>query len=452
MPKPHTPFQWAAQCDAGGRRRPAAQAARGDQRRPVARPQRRHALPRRRAVAGRGTALARRPPGRRGDRGGLARRRPLRRLVGALLLRALDALRRRRARRRRHRLVHHPRARRRRGAALGPPRLRAWTSSGSGTTGRTRSASSSRTTAAGRRASTAACAPTWAPTSRSARPAARCCRSSRADRPLMARRVPSGPPPPPVVQRLRVHYAKRGRLRFSSHRDFARAFERALRRADMPMGYSAGFIAAPEDQLRRRGADRRGQRGRVPRDRPGPRVRPGGRSASRWTRRCPTAWTSSRSSRPARARSPSGCRPRTGAWSCPASTADGRSTAAVDALLARAELSVERLTKDGRRTIDVRPAIVLAEVATAADGRAILDLVVRQVTPPYDPTTSSPRCGSSPVSPSPHRRSRCAWRRDRSTRRDGQRPAGRRPRDRSDCAVARPPRPGGELKPSAADR
>ena len=59
VPKPHTPFQWAAQCAPEVDRRPAAQAARRDQRRPLARPQRRHALPRRRAVAGRRTALAR---------------------------------------------------------------------------------------------------------------------------------------------------------------------------------------------------------------------------------------------------------------------------------------------------------------------------------------------------------------------------------------------------------
>src|ERR1700754_3759417 len=62
----------------------------------------------------------------------------------------------------------------------------------------------------------------------------------------MARRQPEGPPPPPVVQRLRVRYAKRGRLRFTSHRDFARAFERALRRAGVPMAYSAGFTPHPK--------------------------------------------------------------------------------------------------------------------------------------------------------------------------------------------------------------
>jgi len=48
------------------------------------------------------------------------------------------------------------------------------------------------------------------------------------------------------VQRLRVHYAKRGRLRFSSHRDFQRAFERALRRSAVPMAYSAGFSPHPK--------------------------------------------------------------------------------------------------------------------------------------------------------------------------------------------------------------
>jgi radical SAM-linked protein len=47
------------------------------------------------------------------------------------------------------------------------------------------------------------------------------------------------------VQRLRVRYAKRGRARFTSHRDFARAFERALRRAGVPMAYSSGFSPHP---------------------------------------------------------------------------------------------------------------------------------------------------------------------------------------------------------------
>jgi radical SAM-linked protein len=51
---------------------------------------------------------------------------------------------------------------------------------------------------------------------------------------------------PPVVQRLRLRYAKRGRLRFTSHRDFQRALERAIRRADVPIGFSAGFSPHPK--------------------------------------------------------------------------------------------------------------------------------------------------------------------------------------------------------------
>jgi radical SAM-linked protein len=48
------------------------------------------------------------------------------------------------------------------------------------------------------------------------------------------------------VQRIRLCYTKRGRLRFTSHRDFQRAFERALRRAAVPMAYSAGFTPHPK--------------------------------------------------------------------------------------------------------------------------------------------------------------------------------------------------------------
>jgi radical SAM-linked protein len=59
-------------------------------------------------------------------------------------------------------------------------------------------------------------------------------------------RTPDGPPPPVAVQRLRLRYAKRGRLRFSSHRDFQRAFERAIRRAGVPIAFSAGFNPHPK--------------------------------------------------------------------------------------------------------------------------------------------------------------------------------------------------------------
>ena len=42
-----------------------------------------------------------------------------------------------------------------------------------------------------------------------------------------------------------MRYAKRGRLRFTSHRDIGRAMERALRRAQVPMALSSGFNQHP---------------------------------------------------------------------------------------------------------------------------------------------------------------------------------------------------------------
>lgn len=53
------------------------------------------------------------------------------------------------------------------------------------------------------------------------------------------RRQPEQQAPP--AQKLQVRYAKRGRARFMSHRDFHRAFERALRRAGVPMALSSGY-------------------------------------------------------------------------------------------------------------------------------------------------------------------------------------------------------------------
>jgi radical SAM-linked protein len=52
-------------------------------------------------------------------------------------------------------------------------------------------------------------------------------------------------PAPPTVQRIRVRFAKRGRLRFLSHRDVARSVERAVRRAGIPVSHSHGFSPHP---------------------------------------------------------------------------------------------------------------------------------------------------------------------------------------------------------------
>ena len=50
----------------------------------------------------------------------------------------------------------------------------------------------------------------------------------------------------PAVQHLVVRYAKRGKMRFASHRDVARVFERGVRRAGLPIAYSAGFTPHPK--------------------------------------------------------------------------------------------------------------------------------------------------------------------------------------------------------------
>lgn len=196
----------------------------------------------------------------------------------------------------------------------------------------------------------------------------------------------------PVVQRIRLRYAKRGPLRFTSHRDFARAFERAVRRAGVPVAYSQGFT--PHPRISYVGASPTGvaseaeylelglqtvvdpERLRVALDRalspgldvltaveagPGPgladRI-----DASHW--RIELDGVS-----PEAARS------------------------AVATFLAADEVLVERMTKQGRRRFDCRSAVTSIMIshtdetpdATSGQPCAILDLIVRQVTPSVRP-------------------------------------------------------------------
>jgi len=51
---------------------------------------------------------------------------------------------------------------------------------------------------------------------------------------------------PVTTTHLLVRYAKRGKMRFASHLDVARAFERGVRRAGLPIAYSAGFTPHPK--------------------------------------------------------------------------------------------------------------------------------------------------------------------------------------------------------------
>lgn len=51
--------------------------------------------------------------------------------------------------------------------------------------------------------------------------------------------------PAPVRDRIRLRYTKLGKIRFTSHRDVARMWERALRRSGMPVAWSEGFSPHP---------------------------------------------------------------------------------------------------------------------------------------------------------------------------------------------------------------
>ncbi|MDE0700474.1 MAG: TIGR03936 family radical SAM-associated protein [Acidimicrobiaceae bacterium] len=46
--------------------------------------------------------------------------------------------------------------------------------------------------------------------------------------------------------RIRIRFTKHGKVRFTSHRDVARIFQRVLRRAGLPVAYSQGFSPRPK--------------------------------------------------------------------------------------------------------------------------------------------------------------------------------------------------------------
>ena len=46
--------------------------------------------------------------------------------------------------------------------------------------------------------------------------------------------------------RVRIRFTKRGKVRFTSHRDVARMWERALRRLALPVAYTEGFSPRPK--------------------------------------------------------------------------------------------------------------------------------------------------------------------------------------------------------------
>jgi radical SAM-linked protein len=199
-------------------------------------------------------------------------------------------------------------------------------------------------------------------------------------------RTPEGPPPPPAVQRLRIRYAKRGRLRFTSHRDVQRAFERALRRAHVPIAYSAGF--SPHPKVSYAGA-----------------APTGAASEAEYleiavTSTCEPTWLREHLDRAL----PAGVDVLDVVVAGPGSLADRLEASeweirldgvtvpaaaeAVRRFLAEQTVQVSRLTKNGMRTFDAREPVVSLEAhADPGSGAtcAILRLVVRHVTPAVRP-------------------------------------------------------------------
>ncbi len=173
----------------------------------------------------------------------------------------------------------------------------------------------------------------------------------------------------PVVQRLRIRYAKRGPLRFTSHRDFARAFERAVRRAGLPIAFSQGFTPHPKISYASAaptGAAREAEYLEVGLSAP---VEPGWAKAVLDAALSPgldvldvrvTATGGGLADRLTASR-----------WLVELpGVAPVRLAAAVDAFLAADEVMVERMTKQGRRRFDARGAVVALTVRDPAPSHA----------------------------------------------------------------------------------
>jgi hypothetical protein len=161
-----------------------------------------------------------------------------------------------------------------------------------------------------------------------------------------------------------VHYTKRGRLRFSSHRDFQRAFERALRRARRADGLLRRLLAAPQGLLRGGGADRHGERGRISGDRAGPALR-AGRLREALDESLPPDLDVLEVVEVATYGAPSLAeRLQASVWQLrPQRRAYDDAARAVAAFLAADEVEVSRMTKNGLRTFDARGPVVSLEVS-----------------------------------------------------------------------------------------
>jgi len=199
---------------------------------------------------------------------------------------------------------------------------------------------------------------------------------------------PSAPP----VCKVRLRYAKRGKLRFTSHRDVTRAFERAVRRAGLPVAYSQGY--SPHPKISWVGAAPTGVASEAEYaeiqlvEQLDPRLvgarldaaLPEGLAVLEGVLAGPGALAE---------------RIEASTWRIEVSGWDGEQLRrAAHALLAAPTVRVERVTKDGRRSLDVRAAIVCLEVKECptvlpapdpASRCGILMAVIRQVSPAVRP-------------------------------------------------------------------
>ena len=198
---------------------------------------------------------------------------------------------------------------------------------------------------------------------------------------------PEAPNPQlPIVQKLRIRYAKRGRLRFTSHRDFARAFERAVRRARVPIAFSSGY--SPHPKISYANASPTGAATEAEYLEIG------------LTRECDpdTVRADLDASLPpgldvlevvVAGQGSLADRLQASEWSIELRGVDvAAASAAVEAFLAAELVEVERMTKRGLRTFDARADVLALEALAGDEGDvpcAILKVVLRHDTPSVRP-------------------------------------------------------------------
>lgn len=193
----------------------------------------------------------------------------------------------------------------------------------------------------------------------------------------VAREIPEQQAPP--VQRLRLRYAKRGRLRFTSHRDFSRAFERALMRTRIPMAYSSGFN--PHPRISYAGAAPTGAASEAEYAEIGlaqivdpaeikvalAGALPSGLDVEEVVET------------PAQGAGSLADLLQASAWVIEVPLPAEQVAPAVEAFLAAAEVAVERMTKKGLRTFDARGAVASLEAETAGTATRLCLLLVHGV-------------------------------------------------------------------------